>query len=211
MLGNTKMIQRQWKYNHSALCYKSKVLVCILCHLASNPHQKGTMERHVAVTYLDPNCLKVTVYLILGGTFSRYDHSFQATSPGLSPKDLTLPLGNNPRTHFPQTPIYGIWKAEDKGCRRSFRPQPVSKDHHILEFAGICLWGEGKQHTLVKWRKNFATDKSVKGLNGIWTHRISMNRRKVKYCYNWSSKALRKALLPWQKGFLFNIFRFFFL
>lgn len=36
------------------------------------------MERNVAVTHLDPNCLKVMVYLILDGTSSRYDHSFQA-------------------------------------------------------------------------------------------------------------------------------------
>ena len=61
---------------------------------------EGTMERHTAVTYLDPNCLKLIVYLILDGTSSRYDHSFQATHMVLSPKDLALLLGNDPRIYF---------------------------------------------------------------------------------------------------------------
>ena len=129
---------------------------------------KGTTERHTAVTYLDPNCLKLTVYLILDGTSSRYDHSFQATHMVLSPKDLALLLGNDPRTHFLNY-LHMVFGKERTGkTDEDLGHSQCAKAPRQLSYTGISIWGEGELHRL-EWPESSAAGSRAEGLNDART------------------------------------------
>lgn len=78
-------------------------------------------------------------------------------------KRLSPTLGNDPSTHFHQTPTCGTWKGEDSKGRCGPGPQPVCKDHHTVEPIGVGVWGEEKQHDLVEQRKNSAVHTRAEG------------------------------------------------
>ena len=158
------------------------------------------MERHTAVTYLDPNCLKLIVYLILDGTSSRYDHSFQATHMVLSPKDLALLLGNDPRIYFLKY-LHMVFGKEWTGkTDEDLGHSPGAKAPRQLSSTGISIWGRRRAAQAGRGRR---TLQQVQGLKG-WTmqelHQISMNRRKATYCYN-------KVMSLWKKGCLSDFFK----
>lgn len=141
------------------------------------------MERHTAVTYLDPNCLKLIVYLILDGTSSRYDHSFQATHMVLSPKDLALLLGNDPRIHFLKY-LHMVFGKERTGkTDEDLGHSQCAKAPRQLSYTGISIWGEGELHGLEWQERALQQVQGLKGLTMQELHQISMNRRKAMYCW----------------------------
>lgn len=128
-------------------------------------------------------------------------------SHGLSPKDLVLPLANDPRIHFPQTPTHGIWKGADREDRWWPRTQPVCKDHQTVELHRNQYLGRRKAA-----QPGGVGAELCSGYKGWRAERckISTNRRKAKLLVPvigscWGSK---KAISPDRRAvFLFNFFK----